>query len=98
MILQKVDFAVANFDHLRAAVEEAGYTIVNESAGYLQFQSAAGQYGSFQEGTFNVPRGWDVDAIKREYSQQIVRAAAAKYNWKISQGAGGKIQLKRRAF
>ena len=96
-MLQKIDFAIANFDHLRAAIEAAGYTIVNESAGYLQFRSATGQYGVFRNGTFSVPRGWDVDAIKREYSQQIVRAAAAKYNWKI-QGAGGKIQLKRRAF
>lgn len=98
MIQNRVSFDAANFDHLAAALESASYRITHRAAGYLQFTDGSGQYGTFQNGQFRVPQDWDVDAIKRQYSQQIIQAASKKYGWKINQGAGGKLQLKKRAF
>lgn len=98
--MQSVDFNVADLDLLAEAIKAAGYRIATDARqpGYIQFTDDRGQYGTFQNGQFRVPAGIDTDAIKRQYSRQVIGVASKRYGWKISQGAAGKLQLKKGRF
>lgn len=84
---------------LKAALIRAGYTVkaLNNENTALQFTKGY-ESGTFQNGTFTVPRDFNLQPIKTEYSKEAVERAASKYSWSVKKMTPNKYELTRRAF
>lgn len=91
VIRQSIDFALGKntLTDLARALEELGYA-VTVGANSLSFHDRYWRRGSFKNGKFNVVNGFDIDAVKREFSKQIVKSTAKQYGWELIMGKDGK--------
>lgn len=79
---------------LQRALEGLGF-IVRKTERGLSFQKA-GQDGSFENGALTVNGTVEVNAFKRAYSAEVVRAAGARFGWQVKQSAPSTFQVTRR--
>ncbi len=61
-------------------------------------QAMAKLHEQFVNGAFLVPRGFDLTAIKAEYSKEAVERAAKKYSWTTKKLSANKYELTRRTY
>ncbi len=99
--MNTIEFSSAkNFEPLLAeALRAMGYAILPQgnSGAVLRFRDPeTGSWCTFQNGQFSVPQGFDVDAVKQEFSKVVVRTAALKYGWTVKQD-GNKMKVSKRA-
>jgi hypothetical protein len=93
----KVEFLATSTDTglLATALERLGYTAAFVPEGMLVFRKdgASGSYDS-RSGRLELAQGWDVNEIKRAYSEQTVESQARKYGWQLewSTNAAGRRQ------
>jgi hypothetical protein len=93
----KVQFLAASTDPdvLATALEKLGYAVARVSDTVLTFQKN-GQSGSYdgRTGRLELPQGWDLNEIKRPYSQETAESQARKFGWKLewSTNAAGHRQ------
>lgn len=82
-----------NVDLLQAALEGMGYT-VNKKGNTLSFRGSGYNYvnGTFRDGKidveFNAWQSFDVNAVKRAYSTEVVRAMGKRFGWQLKEKAG----------
>jgi hypothetical protein len=82
----KVEFLAKTTDRdlLTAALEKLGYEVTRASAAVLIFRKdgASGSYDA-QSGRLGLAEGWDVNEIKRAYSEQVVESQARRFGWQL---------------
>jgi hypothetical protein len=101
--LSKVSFSLSNTDVeiLSTALENLGYKVTMKK-GVLHFTSQGYDYveGTFENGQFNVTldarKKFDIDAIKRAYSREVVRITAKRFGWTLSEESEGVYEARRR--
>ena len=83
LILNRVQWtAGTDLDLVVHALQANGYG-ARRIGDRVTFRKSAVDYGSFQEGAFAAPEGFDVDAIKREYATESVKRSAARLGWRV---------------
>ena len=93
----KVEFLATSTDTglLATALERLGYAVARVPEGMLVFRKD-GQSGSYapRTGRLELAQGWDVNEIKRAYSEQTVESQARKFGWQLewSTNAAGHRQ------
>lgn len=101
LIRQSINFSQAkgHLDLLEAALKEQDYT-VHRTGDVLTFQKGYYLSGAYQKGKFETSASYgyqfDVDAVKRSFSKQVVRKAARTYGWSVVED-GNKLQIRKRA-
>ena len=94
-----VDVGKMNIDILAAGLQAAGYTILrkDKESKVIQFKDQYGVNARYEEGMLrgNV----EANAIKRAYSQQVVRQISNQFGWKLSTfNAQGKATATKRSY
>lgn len=83
----KVEFLAASTDTglLTEALRSLGFTNITLQDDMLSFRTQNG-LGNFHKATgrLTLPESWDINAIKRAYSAQVVQSQATKHGWKIA--------------
>ena len=93
----KVEFLATSTDTglLTTALERLGYAVARVPEGMLVFRKdgASGSYDP-RTGRLELAQGWDVNEIKRAYSEQTVESQARKFGWQLewSTNAAGHRQ------
>ncbi len=93
----KVEFLAKSTDAelLATALEKRGYEVTRASETALVFRKDGG-LGSYdpQTGRLGLAQGWDVNEIKRSYSDLTVESQARKFGWQLewSTNATGRRQ------
>ena len=98
IVLNRITFtAGTDLDLIVHALQANGYG-ARRVGDRVTFRKSAVDYGSFQEGAFAAPEGFDVDAIKREYATESVKRSAARMGWRVVVDAKNplKMQLRKR--
>ena len=97
---QYANFDKADFEVLRAAILRAGLTISREDKErkFIYFYDSNGLTGNFYGGKFTVQEGIEIDAIKRQYSNEAVERASKKYGFTVKKNTGNKYLLTRRTY
>ncbi len=98
VVLNQVDFTSAKgFEPLlKEALTTMGYRLLTGSD-VIRFRDLeTGTWCSFQNGTFTVPEGFDVDAVKQEFSKVVVKTAAKKFGWPLKEN-GNKLTIRRKS-
>ena len=89
----ELELKAENQAHLKAALESMGYRVqANEQNQTLTFQNRNGTLnGSFVDGKLKLDgrdsevANFDINAVKRAYSTQVVKSQAKKFGWEIKQ-------------
>jgi hypothetical protein len=98
-----LELKAENTEYLLAALRSLDYNVTNLK-GQLYFSNAAGLTGSFTDGKLNVTgrtaavQAFDLNAVKRAYSLQVVKAAAKQYGWQLTPQAQNKFAVQKRGF
>ncbi len=83
----KVEFLATTTDTslLTEALRSLGFTDIAQQGELILFRTVAGP-GNFHKGTGKLilPQSFDVNTIKRAYSEKVVQSQAAKHGWKIA--------------
>ena len=96
----KVQFAQSTDTTLfRDALRSLGFEVATSADRLLFWKAGPDGYrqsGSFDgnSGQLELPSVWDVNEIKRAYSQQVVESQARKFGWQIqwSKNPAGHLQ------
>ena len=90
-----------NLEYLKAALEALGY-VVSVVKGVVTFYGH-GVNGKFIDGKLRVEaydsqavENFDVNAVKREYSTQLVKSAAKRFGWNAQQKSATKFVVQKR--
>ncbi|MHB8412532.1 MAG: hypothetical protein ACYDDI_11390 [Candidatus Acidiferrales bacterium] len=82
----KVEFLASSTDMelLAAALQRIGYGVdrVSESELLLTKEGTSGRYDA-QTGRLELAPGWDVNELKRGYSEEVVNSQARMFGWQI---------------
>lgn len=82
----KVEFLASSTDTelLAAALQRIGYGVhrLSESELFLAKGGTSGRYDA-RTGRLELAPGWDVNEIKRGYSEEVVNSQARKFGWQI---------------
>tara|TARA_R110000868_G_scaffold86426_1_gene242375 strand:- start:132 stop:428 length:297 start_codon:yes stop_codon:yes gene_type:complete len=82
-LLNRVEFSAGtDLDLIVHALQANGYN-ARRVEDRVTFRKSYTDYGSFQNGAFAAPEGFDVDAIKREYATESVKRSAARLGWRV---------------
>jgi hypothetical protein len=98
VVLNRTEFTTGtDLDIIVHALQANGYN-ARRVEDRVTFRKSYTDYGSFQNGAFAAPEGFDVDAIKREYSRESVHRTAKTMGWRvvIDKNNANKLQLRRR--
>lgn len=97
IVINNIDFEAAknHIDLLAESMRALGYT-VTKVGNTLSFYGS-GFSGTYSSGKFRVQEGFEsrVDAIKQSFGKTVVRAAAKKFGWTVSE-KNGKMQMRKR--
>jgi len=97
----KVDFKleVTDLNLLKAGLEKLGYK-VNLGTKTLSFHDSSFNIrGEFRKGKLEVEtinREFDVNAVKRAYSTEVVKVTARKFGWTLNETSENKFEAVRR--
>lgn len=100
VIQQEVTFkAGTDMKLMTAALEEAGYHVFASTYGIRFSHTRKRGVGSFENGIFTVPEGWNMDEVKQGYSRASVKATAKKMGWTVKVDAKdiNKMQIVKRS-
>jgi len=70
---------------LKAALESLGFNVRQPSNGRLVFYNSSSS-GSFHDGLLDTQSSFgefDVNAVKRAYSEQIIKATSKRFGWDL---------------
>lgn len=95
---QSVQFADAKGHEalLADALRTLGYA-VHQDGSYISFSSDEVS-GTYSQGQFSYGEDeqFDVDAVKVEFSKNVVRKSASDYGWDITELEDNKMQIRKR--
>lgn len=98
VITQSVELKAANLDLLTRAIEGLGHQVsrVGDTLSFF----VDGYRVTVQGGRIELPTGRAaiVDHIKRAYSSEVLKTAAARFGWSHQVSGVNKVALTRRAF
>jgi len=93
-----VDLSASDHGLLRLALEALGYDVQSHLNGAsLLFYRRGSYVGVHEAGKLEVVQGADIDAIKRAYSTQVLKAGAARFGWRLQQKDDTRFAIARRA-
>jgi hypothetical protein len=90
-----------NLDLLEKALVGLGFNVTKQSNGRLVFYGRErNENGSFKDGKFQVNYSayrteFDINQVKRAYSQQVVQNTAQRYGWKLKSTAENKYAVQK---
>lgn len=99
-----VEFNLEKTDRvlLKLAIEALGYKVNVSADATIKFTNQYDIDGEFRNGKLvtKMPSGreFDVNRLKRAYSEQVVNKVARQYGWKMKQKAPGKYQVQKGGF
>lgn len=83
---------------LKKTLEGLGYIVDHPKYMTLVFRHpSTGASGTFQDNELTMVRNTDTNLVKRAYSGEVVKFAAAKFGWKVQEKTPGTFQVTRRS-
>ena len=100
IIRQSIDFAQGqnNIVDLARALEALNYSVTLEKSKITFYHKRTYESGAFQNGKFLVNRGFNMDAVKQEFSRQIVKSTAKQYGWEAIFKEDGNAELRKKVL
>jgi hypothetical protein len=82
-------------DLLKKALGALGFRTQQTQQGFTFTNDRTYENGRFENGKFGfVQRGTSANAIKRGYSEQVVRASAKRFGWELKEAKTENSQIK----
>lgn len=80
---------------LKKALGSLGFQTYKTQQGFAFTNQRTYETGRFENGKFSfTQRSTEVNALKRAYSEQVVRSQATRFGWKLKEEKGSKNQIK----